>query len=213
MVEDDQDKIVIDFIDPLFAIVLHISFVEIMTKTWFADFRLALHAPYNFDVTTLALAYVTIILSWIGYHRSIKKNPIRLEHVSGQCRFFLDISLLIAYFVLVVSFENFRRVLWLFVVIYCLFFLWDQFKRAERPESNQEASARRGVTVFWLITSLAVALFYHFDPPTVSHECEDWIILLALILSTWLYRWHKEHLDWLGMKRLLLVLGFPRANG
>jgi hypothetical protein len=61
-----QGDIVIDFIDPLFAVVLHISFVEIMTKPWFSEIRLVIHSPYLFHLGTLILAYTTIIIVTVG---------------------------------------------------------------------------------------------------------------------------------------------------
>src|SRR6266404_2379039 len=142
--------------------------------------------PY-FQISTLFLAYLTIILSWIGYHRSIKKSPIGLERIWGWGRFFADILLLIAYFVLVVSYNNFRRELLLLVLIFFLFFVWDQFKRRERPET-EDSRARRGVTVLWFFAFLVLALFYCLHPPAESRACEDWIILLAAVLGTLLYR-------------------------
>ena len=211
MTQNEDDKIVIDFIDPLFAVVLHMSFVQMKEEPWFSNFRLAYHGPYYFQISTLFLAYLTIILSWIGYHRSIKRNPIRLEKIWGWGRFFVDIFLLITYFVMVVSYHNFRRELLLLALIFVLFFAWDQFKRKERPET-EDSRARRGVTVLWFFVFLILALFYCLHPPAEPLACEDWIILLAAALATLLYRWHKEHLDWLGLKRSLLALGFPKAH-
>jgi hypothetical protein len=207
--EKDKEKIAIDFIDPLFAVVLHISFVEIKEQHWFLNFWCIFQKEYFFEFITIILAYFTIVTSWVGYHRSIKENPISVKNPWGRGRFYTDIMLLIAYFVLVVSFSNFRRELWVLVVIFLLFFLWDQFKRKERGET-EESRARRGVTVFWFFIFLLFALFYTFHPPSVRNECEDWLILLAALLATILYRAHKEHLVW---KPLLLVLGFPKSNG
>jgi hypothetical protein len=84
-----QGDIVIDFIDPLFAVVLHISFVEIMTKPWFSEIRLVIHSPYLFHLGTLILAYTTIINSWIGYHQSIKKNPINVDSFGHSSAYLL----------------------------------------------------------------------------------------------------------------------------
>ena len=209
--QNEDDKIAIDFLDPLFAVVLHMSFVQMKEEPWFSNFRLTYHYPYYFQISTLFLAYLTIILSWVGYHRSIKKSPIGLESKWGWGRFFADIFLLIAYFVLVVSYNTFRRELLVLVLIFFLFFVWDQFKRRERPET-EDSRARRGVTVLWFFVFLVLALFYCLHPPAESRSCEDWIILLAAALGTLLYRWHKEHLDWLGWKRLLLALGFPKSQ-
>ena len=208
---ESDSRIAIDFIDPLFAVVLHISFAEIILKEgWFGDFRLVWNEPNLFEVATLLLAYTAIIHSWIGYHRSINKNPIKLDKGAGQLRFMLDIVLLVAYFVLVVSLKNFQRTLWTLVFIYAVFFLWDQCKRVEQPETSEDKSARRGVTVFWLLIFTGLALFRQLHPPVVRYECEDWILLIGAAVALFMYRWHKNSLGW---KPLLLLLGFPRFNG
>jgi hypothetical protein len=201
------DSIVIDFIDPLFAVVLHISFVEIKDQNWFADFRLLSSDQYLFHICTLGLAYLTIITSWVGYHRSIKKVGISVRNPWGYWRFWVDITLLIAYFVLAVSFNNFRRELIVLVVVYFLFFIWDQLKKKERPEIEEERTLRRGVTVVWLFVFLILAAFYSFRPPAIRYECKDWLILSAASLATILYRVHKERLWW---KPLLLALAIPK---
>jgi hypothetical protein len=208
MSNDKQNGIVIDFIDPLFAVVLHISFVEMMPTPWFSDFRLVFRDPYSFQLMTLGLAYFVIVSSWVGYHQSIKKNPIDVEKGWGQCRFGLDIVLLIAYFVLVVSYENFRRELWILVVVFLVFVLWDQSKRKEVPETSEDSSARRGVTVLWFLVFLALALLAGLHPGAAYHDCRDRFILVGAILATGFYRWHKGRLGW---KPLLLILGYPKA--
>ena len=210
MGNDNQSGIVIDFIDPLFAVVLHISFVEMMFhKPWFTDLHLVIREPYFFHLVTLGLAYFTIVSSWIGYHQSIKKAPINVEKGWGQIRFALDIVLLIGYFFLVASSENFQRELWILVVIFFAFVLWDQSKRKEVPETSQDSSARRGVTVLWFFVFLGLALLSGLHPVSESHTCQDWFTLGAAIVATLLYRWHKGRLGW---KRLLLVLGYPKAH-
>jgi len=46
--QNEDDKIAIDFIDPLFAVVLHMSFVQMKEEPWFSNFRLTYHDPYYF---------------------------------------------------------------------------------------------------------------------------------------------------------------------
>jgi len=207
---NEPDRIAIDFIDPLFAVVLNVSFAQILLQSWFRDLTEILRDHHVlFYVGTLALAYATVILSWIGYHRSIQTHPISVKSRAGRWRFLLDVLLLVAYFFLVVSYNNFRRELWTLVVIFFLFFGWDQFKRMEWPEEQEPGVARRGVTVFWFLAFLLVALFYSLHPPTETHGYEDWFVLGVTIISTLLYRSHKERLWW---KALLLKLGFPKGN-
>lgn len=211
--EDNLKSIVINFIDPLFSVVLSMSFAQIFDKEWFKDSRLILNEPTKFEVATLILGYLTVIMSWVGYHRSIKATPINVDTKSGRWRFGIDIILLIAYFVLLVSYSNFRRELWLLMFINLIFIPWDLLKRREslnykHPETTDSAH-RRGVTVFWFIVFLLLALYYHFSPPDTPYECKDWLVLIAAIAGTVLYRFHKHSL-W--FRPLLDILGRPKAN-
>lgn len=208
-----QDTIVIDFIDPLFAVVLHISFVEVMLKPWFSDFRLIFQEPSLFQVGTLLLAYITIVNSWIGYHQSIKTSPIDVRQFWGRCRFLLDIVLVIFYFVLVTSYENFQRELWVLVVIFLIFVLWDQCKRAEKNDTSEDSSARRGVTVVWFFVFL---FFLGLERVVFKVPClvvlRSWVeqfILFAAIASSIVYRFHKGHLQ---PKGLLVFLGIHASH-
>jgi hypothetical protein len=209
---DEQDRIGIDFIDPLFAVAFDINFAELLHQGWFKNFHL-LELPENaFVLGTLVLCYVVVIWSWVGYHKSIAKLAISLRRRAGAGRFVLDVVLLLLYFVLLASFENFRRELWILVVIFSFFVFWDQFKRAETKQAGKtetvESIQRRGVTVFWLLIFTALALFYHLHPPQVRYECEDWIILIAAIFGNIMYRFHK---DTHSFPTLLRFLGFPNA--
>lgn len=235
--DDSQQRIVINFIDPLFSVALGGSFTQIIAELWFKDWRIIWHQPaIFFAVATLVLlGYFTVILSWVGYHQSIKNHPIKVETSPGRWRFALDVILLMIYFVLLVSYDHFPRELWTLAVIYGFFIIWDQMKRAEaapflaekgraaKALSEQERTAadaalasekktlqlRRGVTVFWFLVYLILALFYQLFTPIVHFECRDWLVLLAAFAGTFLYRIHKEHRkpEW-----LLLLLGKPNAS-
>ena len=213
--DDSQQRIVINFIDPLFSVVLSASFGQIYLDYWFKDFSNIWNEQTLFLVLTLMLGYLTVILSWVGYHQSIKSTPIKIETAAGRWRFGLDVVLLISYFVLLVSYGNFRRVLGIIVVIYLLFFLWDQMKRHELLDSHRrelvDSARRRGVTVFWLIVFLAITILYIVVAyrPSAPHDCRDWAFLVAAMASTILYRFHKKHLWY---KPCLDILGFPNSE-
>ena len=209
MADNGNGRIAIDFIDPLFAVVLSVSFAQIFSQQWFQDWRLILHEPTIFYIMTLFLAYLTVILSWVGYHRSVNRCPIMVNSFAGRARFYLDILLLISYFILLVSYENFRREINVVAIVFLLYWAWDQFKRIEWTERDVDSTARRGVTVFWLIFFAFLAFAYQVHPPAKARGCEDWLIALSAITGTILYRWHKKFL-W--FKWLLLRLGFPEAH-
>lgn len=208
MSENGKDRIVIDFIDPLFAVALNVSFAVIFYEPWFKDLRLIFEPQHLFALGTLFLAYSVVITSWVGYHRSIRRKWIDVEKRAGRLRFILDVLLLIAYFVLLTSYGNFRRELWLAVLIFVLFVAWDQGKRKEWPEQSPDDVARRGVTVFWLIVLAIPATVYTVRPPGARFEWEDWLVLASAIAATFLYRKHKNALWW---KSMLVRLGYPSS--
>jgi hypothetical protein len=212
-----DSRTAIDFIDPLFAVVLNVSFAQIYLEPWFRDFNKIFTEPYFFYCSTLALGYLTVILSWVGYHRSIRTKWIDVETHPGRRRFFFDILLLIAYFVLLVSYDNFRRELLVLAVINLFFVIWDYYKQQEWPEAKEpdrdkrlNSAARRGISVFWLIVFSSLAAAYFFCPPTVRFCTEDWVILALAILFTIFYRLHKDHP--VG-KWLMMRLCYPRHHG
>lgn len=208
MAPSDDDRIGVDFIDPLFAVALSLNFEEIKNAPWFSDWSLILRSPHIFEFLTLCLCWLTVILSWVGYHISIKTNPIRLRRFSGWCRFMLDVLLLITYSFLLIKFADFERVLKLLAIIFGFFMLWDVFKKIEHPKREysdgaawNRATAQRGVTVLWFAFFLLLAVFCARFRAREAYE--DWLCLLAAWFGTVLYRLHKVKLWGRGMLRVL----------
>lgn len=73
--QNEQDKIALDFIDPLFAVVLNVSFAQVYMKSWFLNFTLIFREPNSFSVATLSLAYLTVIL--IICYSGLRSTPAR----------------------------------------------------------------------------------------------------------------------------------------
>jgi hypothetical protein len=148
-----DERIAIDFIDPLFAVALAANFTSLSAEPWFNCPTMIFTRENLFHVASLFLAYLTVILSWIGYHKSIRKKGIDVNHWAGEVRFFLDVLILIFYFILLEGYNDFGRELWVLVAIYVLFIFWDQMKRLEGAQEGKDSgsAARRGVTVVWFI--------------------------------------------------------------
>ena len=187
-------RIAIDFIDPLFAVVISISFFEVMERSWFNPSSISDLSSFTFNMLTLLLGYFTVVLSWVGYHQSIRSRPIRIETLPGFWRFILDILLLFCYWILLVKFETFWFVLLTLVIIYWIFVIWDHLKWHEHKdnyskEEKPTARRRRGVSTFWaiIITGIFVANWL------LIGWC-DYIWLTLAFIATILYRLHKTHL-------------------
>jgi len=156
-VADHSDKaFTIDFIDPLFAVAIHIGLTHgILDQAWFKEWR-----PPNghevFDVLVLGLGFWTVILSWVGYHESIKGKPLK-----GLGRFVVDVLLVGSYALLLVKFQDIDAVLELLVWIYLLFIVWDLFKVREYKDRYQAPTwsqryRRELVTGGWFVAFLGL---------------------------------------------------------
>lgn len=205
--QEMKDRIAIDFIDPLFAVVISISFTEVMKKSWFISPSLLGNATEAFGLGSLILGYLTVILSWVGYHLSIRSKPIKIEMCPGLLRFILDVVLLAAYWLFLVKFDRFLFQLFMLSIIYLMFVVWDQLKWWEySDEDDRQSKRRRGVSVFWFLVLLVLFLIYWVrggmgKPP----ELFDWLFLSLAYSATVLYRFHKS---WLHPRWLLDLLSF-----
>lgn len=160
---------------------------------------------FGFDIAALFLGYTTVVLSWIGYHQSIREKPIRMDTRAGFFRFIIDIGLLACYWLLLVKFENFWFVLLMLLVIYWVFVLWGRLKWEEyKSEDTPQYCRRRGVSTFWAIFFTAIFMVYWFAPNPY-----DLMFLIAAYIGTILYRLHKGYLR---PQTILDVLAFTRPE-
>ncbi len=220
--------IAIDFIDPLFATVISLSFSHIMMQPWFSASYLfgyfqspwllfsGLSTRAKLQLGGVLLAYLTVVTSWVGYHVSIKRSPIDVETRAGFFRFVLDIVLLALYWLLLVNFQSLTFQLYLLVLIFFTFIPWDQLKAREyKSQDNVDSQRRRGVTTFWLLVFLLIYILYFSGvsfPATVVRLSVGWrdaIFLAAAAVSLILYRFHKNKL--VG-GRLLDLLSFHKPG-
>jgi hypothetical protein len=117
----------IDFIDPLFAIAIHIGIVDgIMHQKWLEHRSVPTTLPEFANLMMFLAGFWTIVASWVGYHRSIQAKPIK-----GDVRFVLDIVLLALYIFLLLYFQTPSHIAVLMVLIYLVYIAWDYFKTKE----------------------------------------------------------------------------------
>ncbi len=207
MAQEVRKPFTFDFLDPLFAVVFHISITHQLThELWFSEPSLLIHHPdpHLLRLMTLLLAYGTVVLSWIGYHRSIRSSPIK-----GFPRFLLDVALLFGYFLLFWNGENPLTQLRLLAAIYVLFVVWDILKKAEYRDSPLDhvadrTRARRGVSVVWAIVHLGLIFAYLLTTDDGTVGVGDWFIVSLALIAMVAYRIHKE---WLHPFELLVGLG------
>jgi hypothetical protein len=199
MSKAEASDLALDFIDPLFAIAVHISLAEGLMKTrmyerWLRTGHLShdvLRSANLFDLGVLFLGYCIVVTSWFGYHLSVSSKPIRLGTLAGKFRFIIDVLLLLAYCAILTRFADFTFVLGAISFAFFLFIIWDQAKRYEYPQEGEDSAKRRGVTVVWFCMFLLLFIVDLWFLPR-SWTALSWILLVLGILFSLLYRLHKE---------------------
>jgi len=202
----------IDFIDPLFAVAIHIGFVEgIMEEKWFEPLRFPADGEWV-DFAVFILGLVVLVLSWVGYHESVRLNPIK-----ETGRFWMDVILLILYILMLVKYGELQLFTLILFFIFSVYIAWDVLKIKEYPTKyytsdenvtgilivknyaqtfvslNTESKfAREVVTFAWMLYFLALFLatfaFIHSYPQT------EWMILVLLYFGIFAYRFDKNKL-------------------
>lgn len=169
----------VDFIDPLFAVVIHIGFVEgLMTEPWFQEWRFPT-GPEWLQALGFCVGLLTVILSWLGYHESIQSKPIK-----GAMRFVIDVLLLLVYIMMLVKYQSVGRILGLLAVVFFLFVLWDICK--VREYKDQYAGNKKFLEKY-------------------PREAATGFFFLVSIIAWYLYR-DNQHRSWAGVTFLITAV-------
>lgn len=193
--QDDPYPFAVTFIDPLFAVILHLGFAEgIFSTDWFQAWRPPTGSE-RFCIAVFALGFINIILAWLGYHQSIRRKPLR-----GLARFGIDVCLVMIYAAILVKFKNFGAVLWMLVAAYSLYVLWDFAKVLEYREEYKGAGAfanrygREFVTTFWCALFITLAILHNYG-------VSDRVVLTCAFAATVGHRVNKVVPFWSGLGR------------
>jgi Ca2+/Na+ antiporter len=179
----------IDFIDPLFAVVLGLG----------VEYTLIVRAgaPPLFDSAVLLLGFCNIILSWFGYHESIARKPIR-----GGWRFSLDVVILFIYLYVLLHYAEWAAVAIALLALFLVYWVWDFVKSTERydhsdAETIAQSAKRRGVTRFYVFVAFVVvilALLSNWSAATGYREPIRWASLLLGYVLVFGFRFSKAAL-------------------
>ena len=186
----------VTFIDVLFAVVMSLGLAQIMTRPWFKSVPEGTAHGIAFEILVILLGYSTLLLSWWGYHRSLRRRRLP-EGGIGLAIFAVDILIVAGYWLLLVKFENFSLVLWVLLAIYLMYFCWDSlWWLKQRPEINPEQWRRRAVTILWtVLLGTMVFTYLAFSLCASVPKPMDWTFVVLAHLVNILYRFHKEHLS------------------
>lgn len=108
--ETDDSKHYVLFIDVLYAVVVG------ETLFTYGEEIFGLFASYSISSIALIVTYVSIISSFIFWHKAISKYPHR-----NPLRFFVDIMVMVTYIGIVLNHTNLNVVFFGFVVLYSLY--------------------------------------------------------------------------------------------
>ncbi len=198
----------LDFLDVIFTLTMSQGLApEVIQRKGLLSEAWVIHrqrptGQEAFDLVVFVLGFLTLTLSWYGYHASVSKKPLLYEKVPGMLRFVLDVALVVLYGFVLLNFKSFRTVLYLLMVIYGLYIVWDLLKIWEHWDQYGRYSfsiyRRECVTAFWF------AVFFML---WVARDClGPWCCLTAAIVSTFLYRVNKITPLW---ERALRVTIWP----
>lgn len=191
-----SDRLRLEFIDPLFAIAIHIGVVEgIMKSPWFEQTRTPSTRGEWFNIAVFCLGFLMLVLSWFGYHASLLKRPLR-----GGMRFLIDVVLVLLYAGILVKYDHFSAVLLLLMIVFLLYPAWDLFKIVEHPAVSRASGYRREiVSASFAIVFILLYLLDYFSLLPRS------VLLSFAIFGVLAYRAVKAH----GVASLLGIVGPP----
>ena len=184
----DLSDIYVSFIDILFAVVLGQSFVLISSeeafKPWFVD-----PSENAFEIATLLLVYGLVITSWIGYHQSTRKYPLK-----SPLRFVIDVFLLFLYYMGFVNANNFEIINWMFLSAFLSYTAWDVLRVVEYH--NQKSLTRK--LLKRLAISIAFAVMFFITTCSyiyVKNKVEgiEWCFFALILFLLVVYRYLKRY--------------------
>jgi len=212
-----QEPTGIEFLDFVFTVAMSVGLLPeplniphlkgVLSEPWLMRWSPP-SCPEAVNFCTFALGLLTLILSWFGYHASMKRRPLKDDTVCGMVRFVLDVMLVIVYAVIMLQFRYPDRVLLLLVAVYWVYFVWDMLKILEYWKDPDEQKLRAGGALREVYRRQLVSLYaagyftavYVFSIQT-GILCIPAAIVVAILLTVF-YRVHKICPIWPKIGRL-----------
>lgn len=160
-------------ITKVYAMVNDVIFGFLITQSFLEYESILVPLSFSFNLFMLVFIYAAIVLSWVGYRKSIMKKPYK-----GSIRFFVDLLILFIYFTLLMSVGTLSLALWAFASMFLCYSIWDILKFSEYPE---EKFSRIKISVSGFLLSLPIAVSYSLLP-------NDWFLTfleLLLVAGFW----------------------------
>jgi len=178
----------LDLIDILFGVVVGLNFALIFNNNPIVSL------PTFSEVMTLPnisllVAYIAIILSWVGYHQMMEFNSFILNYW-GYIRFSNDILIVFVYSVLIYSIKNFT----LFLTVFPIIFLLYAFGGIVRDkEYGCKVSWSKGSVLFAIAGFVILAIWLLIEPLTSEYSFLNanpfaWLLVFVTLAYNLYYR-------------------------
>ena len=134
----------------------------------------------------LAIGYIIILLSWWGYNWSTIYSGAEKKYRN----YIIDVLLLIAYWLIIVVYDNILIFSAVITSIYVLYFIWSIFRFMESADSNQKKHNVNSIirNAIFAILSFIVTLHIYIIPINKGKMCAYYAILTIMLLLNITYR-------------------------
>lgn len=185
----------VQFVDIVFGVVVAQSFARY-------DWLIANPPSSWFLFSALLTVYITTVLSWIGYHRSMHRYPYEAASFIAWLRMLADLLIVSVYAFLLFSLEPLKEgpatsrldgyLLGYFAMFVC--YLASGFARIWET-SDSQASKWTGLLVFALYYLVLVLAYpYALTRLAITAELINWFFLVACPVPYVLYRIWRQPL-------------------
>jgi len=176
--QKERSAVFVRFIDILFAVVLGQSFVFLSSERGVSVW-IAAPSQNLVALADVCLAYALVVTSWVGYHYSTTKLPMK-----NVLRFVIDIALLFLYYLAFVNVQSFAVTSVILFFVFLLYFVWNAVRLFEYPNERQRldlvrrASEAGGFAIVFLVIALLRQMYS-------NPQLEGALLLASGILLIW----------------------------
>jgi hypothetical protein len=159
-------------VDVIFAVIIGESFVHVTAGGI---------TTLSVNAAVLAMSYVTVVYSWVGYHRSIAEALER-----SWPRFAVDLTTLFVYWILVTFYAHFQEILWAYFALFVLYLIWGFFKGVEYVGEWARYIKRLWYPPAFLVLALTYPYFtarFPVAPPYSGAWEIAYLVVVAILLT------------------------------
>lgn len=186
-----EESFRIDLIEILYAVVLAASFGIVLpvtagTPSYTTGLLLWVSNPWvhGLPIMTMFFAYSLVITSWLEYHRSARKFPIK-----GDIRLAIDLAILFMYYLMFALLTSFNSVLAISAGVFTLYSVWTVSRLHEYKGDDRKAELHSRVLKASAFASFAWVIWGIGTSFPNSPAYEETILLCLSYANLATYRW------------------------